>query len=219
MEEKKYYSITDIVKKYDTTRATMYYRFGLLTDYVHIIDETKVIDQEGLDILIKELDLKERNLDSEYDEKEDEEDSEIRESKSDETSRDDSGYNTGIIMEHIKLKDKELELKEKEIERLHDVINNLNNNLDKALELNKNNQVLLLEKNKQISNIKSIEENIIEMKESTMKTQDEEKIEESNINSIGTNAKNINTHNSSNTESSINTENKKGFWSRLFNKG
>jgi hypothetical protein len=118
------YTISDLVKKQKANnKVTENYRFGQEQDK----NEAKSIYGAGSDTLDEELDPYQ------------EEDYQSPHSYRDTSDVDYRGLNSEILMDIMRQKDSE-------IERLHSVIQSLNSNLEKALELNSNNQVLLLNK-------------------------------------------------------------------------
>lgn len=124
------YTISDLVRKHTANKATEHYRFG----QEHDESEAKSTYDAGPGTLDEESDSNQEEINQSP--------HAYRDTSSDADYR---GINADTLLNIMHQKDAE-------IERLHSVIQSLNSNLEKALELNNNSQILLL--NKQIASDK-----------------------------------------------------------------
>lgn len=132
------YTVTQIQKKYNIPRSTIYLKFKSeeYQDYVGVNESvTTAINQYGLDKMLDEL--KDTIMSKEAE----------RVEEIEEPSFDKDLYERMIAAkdEVIQSKDSDLEGKEREIENLRKIIVSMDLRLEQAMELNRNNQVLLLD--------------------------------------------------------------------------
>lgn len=205
--ESKTYTVTDITDLYGVQRATLYYRFkNQYKDYVVIgEDGVQTLSQEGLDKMIEDYDLKliDESAPVEPEEVEEKVVKNIEaEPKPIETiQQTDSNTHVDRLIEAL---EKQLEEKEEEIKRLHTRMDSLDTNLQSALELNRNNQVLLLRSEDKVKELE------ISIKEENKESDEETEVKETEFISEAVKETNV--------EPPEQTEEKKGFFARLFNK-
>ena len=118
MLNKKHYTVTDISKKYGIRRANIYYYMDKHSEHLSN-NKTKSIDRDGLIKLLKDLNIEvDENL----------------EPKHNNTKLNDENNPLDAVL--IENYENMLKFKDEEIKRLSDI-------LDKQMELNRNNQILL----------------------------------------------------------------------------
>ena len=122
MSEKKYYTVSDISKRYNLNRANIYYYMKKYSEHLSN-EDIKSIDREGLIKILEDLNIEvDSNLNIKGNKQQDKESHDSEEEKTYE-----------LLREQY---EERLKAKEEEIERLSSI-------LDKQIELNRNNQVLI----------------------------------------------------------------------------
>lgn len=139
MSEKKYYTVSDISKSYNINRANIYYYMKKYSEHLSN-EDIKSIDREGLIKILKDLNIEvDSNLNIKDNKQQDKESHDSKEEKTYELLREQ-------YEERLKAKDEE-------IERLSSI-------LDKQIELNRNNQVLIKNSLEKIEQLESKEANL-----------------------------------------------------------
>ena len=121
----KGYTVVEVADKLGLTKSQVYYRFQQLEEYVYIDqeDDVKKISQEGFDIISK--------------------DSGVRKQA-------DNNQNSleGVYNQQIQDLKKDVDYLKERLEFAERELAEKNNTIERLLDLNRNNQVLLLEKEK-----------------------------------------------------------------------